>query len=72
MRDRRRVDQEIAAASGLVEDVTEAEQFLDDLINEKEREDEVSIEKRDEATAKESRLVEFGKELRATASARCK
>lgn len=72
MRDRRRVDHENSAASGIAEDITEVNQLLDDLISEKDREDEERKEQRDEATAKEARLVECGKELRAAASARCR
>lgn len=71
-RDRRRVDHENAAASGIAEEISEVDQLLDDLISEKDREDEERTEKREEATAKEARLVECGKELREAAASRCK
>lgn len=70
MRARRNVDAEYAAASGISEDITETDQFLDDMIKEKDAEEEDKKVKRDEATAKEKELAQTGFDLRGEASCR--
>lgn len=70
MRARRTVDRSNAGASGIAEDITETDQVLDDLITEKDEEEEEKKVARDEASAKESDLIEKGFELRGAASCR--
>lgn len=70
MRARRTVDSENAGASGISEDITESDQFLDDMIKEKDAEEEDKKVKRDEATAKDKELTQMGFDLRGEASCR--
>ena len=70
VRDRRSVDAANAAASGIYEEITETDQFLDDLIRRRDREEEMKKVKRDKESLKEAKINQKSLELCSEASSR--
>lgn len=72
MLDHRDVDRTNASTSGLYEDISEADQMLEYLIHEKDSEQELRKEWKEEATEQQALLLKVGEQLWNAAATRCK